>query len=545
MTMADEKTKYFLYSRKSSEQEDRQVLSIDSQTKELGEIVKREKLQIVDILPESHSAKSPGRPVFDEMIRRIEDGEANGILAWSPNRLSRNSVDTGRIIYLFDKGILLEVRTPSQVFCNTPNDKFLLSLFCSQAKLENDNKGEDVKRGLRRKAEIGYRPGFVPPGYLNTPDREKGYKTTTNDPERFNLIRKMWDLMLTGDYTPPRILEIANKEWGYRTLRRKKLGGQPLSRSGIYKIFSNPFYYGTFEYPEGSGNWYEGGHEAMITENEYDTVQIMLGRKGNPRSKKYNFAFRGPLFCEECGAMVTAEHKYKKQKNGKVRHYIYYHCTKRRGKCSQGSIEEKQLEKQIVALLNRIDIPHDFYEWAMDVLRKQNREEFGKRRGMLINLQKQYDACVKRIDGLIDMRANGEITEDEFSVKKLGLVGEKERLQRLINDNDNGIDDWIEKAERVFSFAEHAVERFQTGTPEDKRGILLSLGSNLTLKDRKLCVRLEKPLIFVEEAALEVRRISEMFEPLENRVGTAQIRGEYEKSSTLLRGSDSNRQPTR
>ena len=545
MTMADEKTKYFLYSRKSSEQEDRQVLSIDSQTKELGEIVKREKLQIVDILPESHSAKSPGRPVFDEMIQRIENGDANGILVWSPNRLSRNSVDTGRAIYLFDKGILLEVRTPSQVFCNTPNDKFLLSLFCSQAKLENDNKGEDVKRGLRRKAEIGYRPGIVPPGYLNTPDREKGYKTTTNDPERFNLIRKMWDLMLTGDYTPPRILEIANKEWGYRTLRRKKLGGQPLSRSGIYKIFSNPFYYGTFEYPEGSGNWYEGGHEAMITENEYDTVQIMLGRKGNPRSKKYNFAFRGPLFCEECGAMVTAEHKYKKQKNGKVRHYIYYHCTKRRGKCSQGSIEEKQLEKQIVALLNRIDIPHDFYEWAMDVLRKQNREEFGKRRGMLINLQKQYDACVKRIDGLIDMRANGEITEDEFSVKKLGLVGEKERLQRLINDNDNGIDDWIEKAERVFSFAEHAVERFQTGTPEDKRGILLSLGSNLTLKDRKLCVRLEKPLIFVEEAALEVRRISEMFEPLENRVGTAQIRGEYEKSSTLLRGSDSNRQPTR
>ena len=139
--------KYIIYCRKSSEQEDRQVLSIESQRKELEDVAKREKLKIVEIIEESHSAKKLGRPKFAELTKKIDSGFANGLLVWNASRISRNSIDTGKVVYLMDEGKLLEVRTPSQMFRNIPNDKFLLNLFCSQAKLENDNKGEDVKRG--------------------------------------------------------------------------------------------------------------------------------------------------------------------------------------------------------------------------------------------------------------------------------------------------------------------------------------------------------------------------------------------------------------
>jgi site-specific DNA recombinase len=149
--------KYFMYCRKSSEDEDRQVISNESQENELKPLATRDRLGLHDTIKEAASAKSPGtRPLFNEMVKRIKNGEANGILCWHPNRLSRNPMDAAVLVDLMDQGKLLEIRTPGQVFKNTPGDKFLITLFCSQAKLENDNKGLDVERGLRSKVEMGW-----------------------------------------------------------------------------------------------------------------------------------------------------------------------------------------------------------------------------------------------------------------------------------------------------------------------------------------------------------------------------------------------------
>ena len=151
------KVKYVLYARKSTtESEERQVLSIDSQVKEMLAIAERENLEIIDIRREAHSAKDSGqRPVFKELLEEIKIGRYNGILTWAPDRLSRNAGDLGSLVDLMDQKLLLQIRTYGQTFINSPNEKFLLMILCSQAKLENDNKSINVKRGLRTRCEMG------------------------------------------------------------------------------------------------------------------------------------------------------------------------------------------------------------------------------------------------------------------------------------------------------------------------------------------------------------------------------------------------------
>jgi len=157
------KIKYVLYARKSTESEEKQVLSIDSQIKEMLQIAEREGLEIVDIRRESHSAKDSGqRPIFNEIVADLRSGRYSGILTWAPDRLSRNAGDLGTLVDLMDQKILFEIKTYGQKFTNSPNEKFLLMILCSQAKLENDNKSVNVKRGLRMRCEMGLWPAPAP-----------------------------------------------------------------------------------------------------------------------------------------------------------------------------------------------------------------------------------------------------------------------------------------------------------------------------------------------------------------------------------------------
>src|SRR3989339_2228945 len=147
--------KFFLYARKSTDVEDKQVLSIDAQITELRAFAKNEKLEIVEEFVEKRTAKIPGRPIFGEMMRRIEKGEAAGILSWHPDRLARNSVDGGQIIYLLDCGRITALKLPTFWFEATPQGKFMLNIAFGQSKYFVDNLSENTKRGLRQKLRRG------------------------------------------------------------------------------------------------------------------------------------------------------------------------------------------------------------------------------------------------------------------------------------------------------------------------------------------------------------------------------------------------------
>src|ERR1039458_6131105 len=263
---------YFIYCRKSSEAEDRQVLSIESQTRELEQLAAKLNFTIVEILTESMSAKAPGRPVFNTMMQRLYRGEAAGIICWKLDRLARNPVDGGYIIWAI-KQHGIKVVTPAQSYAHEDDNIILMYIEFGMAQKYVDDLSKNVKRGQKTKIQNGWYPGVAPAGYLNNTNKQTGENTLVKDPERFPLIRRMWDFMLTRLYSVTQILNLANTKWGFRPRPTRRMGGKPLARSAIYQIFTKPFYYGRFEYPAGSSQWYQGKHEPMITEAEYDRVQ--------------------------------------------------------------------------------------------------------------------------------------------------------------------------------------------------------------------------------------------------------------------------------
>lgn len=477
--------RYFLYVRKSSEPDDRQALSLLAQKQELLRAFGH--LHIVEIVEEAQSAKAPGRPRFDYVVSQIEKGSADGIIAWHPDRLARNSVDGGRVIYDLDQGRLKDLKFAQYTFENTPEGKWMLGIIFGQSKYFVDKLSKDVKRGHRAKVEQGWRPGLAPLGYLNDLADAKGTRTIVKDDVRFPLVRKMWDLLLTGVYTPSRILYLATTEWGLKTIERKHSGGGAVSLSALYAMFTNPFYYGCFEY---NGTLYPGRHEPMITEDEFWRAQAILGRPGRPRPKtRREFAYTGLIRCGECGCMVTAEQKTKYIKSaGTSRTYTYYHCTKKKRqlKCSQSCIEVQELERQIVDALSPLNVEEDFLKWALKYLEEMHEQEKAEQRHQRAQTEKARQSVERQLSELLDIRVRGLIEDGEFEQKRFTLLREKSAMEDPRGGADYQAERRLELAKRTCSFACGLSNRLKNGTVEEKKLILEKVGSNRVLKDRKL-----------------------------------------------------------
>jgi len=414
--------KYCLYARKSTEAEDKQALSIESQVKEMLTLAQRENLNIIDIKREAHSSKEVGqRIVFNQMITEIREGKYNAILTWAPDRLSRNAGDLGSVVDLMDQKLLIEIRTHGQRFTNNPNEKFLLMILGSQAKLENDNKAVNVKRGLKTRCEMGYRPGVAPTGYLNEKHVDKKCQCRI-DPKRAPYIKQMFE-------------RVANEQWSGRKTYRwlidegfKTKTGKFLVLGNIYLILRNPFYYGEFEYPVGSGNWYNGKHTPIISKELFDKVQLTLNENFVPKTESKEFAFTKLIKCGYCGSGISADEKFKKLKDGGVNRHVYYFCSKSRNiDCKNPAINEPRLIEELINLMDKIDL-----------------DELG-----------------------VKSRIEQEIAR--FNKFRIGVLGHKKET------HDSDID--------VRNYTKYLLRE---GTLIEKRELLYFLKSKLVLKDKKV-----------------------------------------------------------
>lgn len=511
--------KYFLYVRKSTDTEDKQMASIDDQIAEMTQLALRLNLNVVEVITESKSAKYPeARKEFNRMIERIQDGEADGILCWKLNRLARNPVDGGKVSWLLQQGIIKNIQTYSRDY-NPWDNVLLMAVELGMANQYSNDLGVDVRRSQRSKAARGWYPASILPlGYIHNRDYRMGENEIVPDPERFDLVKALWRKMLTGNYS------IADIRREGKKIGLRNRSGKEYSTNAYWHTFTNTFYYGAFEWndEDKTKQIFKGIHEPMVTEAEFDRVQMFLGKRGKPtKVNKNDFALRDPLFCGECGCSVTAERKIQaicttcktkfsiktqtmcpkchtdvsQMKKPSIVDKTYYRCTKKRGQCSQKYVEEKELERQINEVISSIAIPKDFYLWSLEAIKYLHRNEIHDQESIVTQNRKRETELLNKLEGLVMMRAEGEISKEQLAKSKDSIETDLKDVRKNVRELHERAVDWVGIADNYIGAAFTAQEKFENGSNQDKREILSSLGSNLVIKDKKLGITISSPLL--------------------------------------------------
>ncbi|MBN8703853.1 MAG: recombinase family protein [Bacteroidetes bacterium] len=475
---------YFLYARKSSESEERQVMSIEAQLTELREYALKEKINIIETFTESKSAKQPGRMEFNRMIAKIyETKEPIGIIAWHPDRLARNSMDGGQIIYLIDIKKISVLRFPTFWFEPTPQGLLMLNNAFGQSKYYSDNLSENVKRGIRQKIRRGEWIGKAPVGYTNN------YKTRNIEPDpiKAKIIKQLFMDYADGKYS----MNSARERLKYLGIESKS--AKMISVSKVEWILTNPLYYGVIKHKE---EYHEGKFEPLISRETFDAVQRRLKERSQPRKSKHrhDFGFTGLLTCGECGCAITAQ--FAKGNGGT---YRYYRCTKKRVKCSQGYLREDLMLSQLRAELQKISLPDEWVhkmQAQIDLWEKESQ-------GEIILFAQNLDSKLKEVDIVLDKLVNGFlegiIDKDTYLKKKSEIINEKQSLQqRKTGLGQKGLL-WLEPLRDWLKVA-HSAASIASSTEMNKiKSILQKSGTNHSLRDKKIGLDFLTPYSYISK----------------------------------------------
>jgi len=489
MTNENNQTKkFFIYARKSTDIEDRQIRSIADQLAELRELAKKENIEVVDTLVEKQTAKKPGRPVFAEMLKRLEAGEATGILAWHPDRLARNSVDGGQIIYLVDTGIIKELKFPTFWFDPTPQGKFMLSIAFGQSKYYIDNLSENIKRGHRQKLKNGLWPQMAPLGYLNNKETKQIYV----DKEKSPLIKKAFEAYASGKYTLKEIRKIIND------LGLKGRRGSLLSVSNFQYLLQNPFYYGLIRY---NGEYFEGKHEPIIAKKLFDEVQEVMKQKSKPQKADVMkfFLYRGFFHCGECGFTITADKKIKP--SGKE--YTYYYCTKKNPNhiCSQNVFtREEKISSQINEAIQKVSLPDDWADKMLNELEKERNEKAQSSRFFAQKTENEIKVIDEKLEKLMNAYLESALNLAEYREAKNKLVNQKQLLKDKLTAFEQKSNNRFELVAKFINTIKQAEIIALQENPEHGRDFLKKIGSNFRLSGQKLFCDFKNPFKILAEA---------------------------------------------
>ncbi len=467
--------KYFLYARKSTDVEDKQILSIEAQLTELRELAKRENLSIADEFIEKRSAKIPGRPIFNEMLSRVQNEEAQGIVCWKIDRLSRNPVDSGKIQWMLQQNIIQHIQTHGQ--SHFPNDNVLMmSVELGMANEYVRQLSENTARGLRQKARNGDFPSLAPFGYINNP----AIKKIALHQKNAKLVKKIFELYATGNVRLEDLAVILENS----EIKSKNNNRVHVSR--ISHIICNPIYYGHFRH---AGEIYEGKHEPIISKELFDKANAVLrGRGRTPDKKTDPRPFCGLMSCGNCGMGITGELKIKRQKNGTKHLYTYYHCSKKSKtqKCFEPCVRGEELDRQLSAILVEYMMPKAWATKLFEMLDVEEQKNKHTASEAVLELREEEQNISKNLTRLTDVYVSQDIERDDYLERRRSFMSDKksveEKIQRLLRTPSAWIEptrEWIKDALILDEIAN------TNDLPSKKISLQKIFGSSLTLQKRE------------------------------------------------------------
>ena len=470
--MKELKPKYFLYARKSTEDDDKQIMSIEAQLFELRDYARRENLEILREFQEAKSAKKPGRDVFGKMMSLIEQGnDAIGILSWHPDRLARNSVDGGKIIYLVDINRIVSLRFPQFWFEPTPQGKFMLQVAFGQSKYFSDNLVENVKRGFRQKLRRGEWLTKAPYGYVNN------LKTRNIEPHPVysKIVARAFVEYATATYTIQSLAKFL-AELGLTTHT-----GTPLGKASIVRLLANRAYLGFIKHHD---EWYQGSFAPILSPTLFEAVQKVLQTKRRPRHSKvrHDFPFVQFARCGECGGMITAQ--YTTNRFGTK--YIYYHCTKKHGICRQPYVAADSIASQMKAALQTVSLPLEEIEKIEKLITTWESESISSSGTVAQNLKSKLSETQEKLDKLVSVYLDGDIERTAYLTRKDLLLRQKASIAESLRDFGQQRKNWVEPLRSFVLSLREAVELGKTDNHLEWKRFFQKIGSNPSLKDKTL-----------------------------------------------------------
>ena len=456
---------HFLYARKSTDVEDKQVLSIEAQLAELRALAKDEGLELADEFVEKRSAKMPGRPVFNEMLKRVQKGEASGIVCWKLDRLARNPVDGGQISWFLQENIIQHIRTHDRSHYPTDN-VLMMSVEFGMANQFIRDLSSNVKRGLRAKVKRGEFPSSAPVGYLN----DVRAKTIVIDRKKSKVIRAAFELYAKGN---SRLEDISNFLFDNGV---RSFGGFPFHKDRVRFILTNAFYVGLFTY---GGEMHEGRHAPIIEKRLFDKVQQVIVERGHPmKAQNAPKALCGLLRCGECGMGITAEIQ---------KGHTYYRCTKKKGGCSQPYVREETLLSQLNALLSGYAMPIAWQAEFEKLIAEDEQSSSLKNAALVQELREKVHDISRRLDRLTDLYISQDIERGDYLARRRSLVLEKKSADEQCARLEANAGHWPEPMRAWVKDASLLDEAAQSeDIPSKKSSLQKIFGSNLHLQNKEV-----------------------------------------------------------
>ena len=484
--------KCFVYLRRSQDREDRQQLSIEKQDDAVRQLVKDNEFEPIYMPPEERSAKRPGRPIFNEMVRRIENGEARHLAVWHLSRLSRNAKEGGVVVQLIDDGHLLSLHTPGRVYRNTPEDKAFLAIELAFAKKNNDDLGKQVVESFAQKRHHGQYPGPAPIGYINV-ILKTGGRNIAPDPETCEKVIRLFELAATGLYT----LDNLWREAINMGLTGRR--GNPIGKSTIEDMLQRRTYTGVFKY--GGDEWHQGTYKPLVSVDLYDKVQIAMGWKKSLAERPATtsgreYTYKGLLLCQTCKFNITAYTKPKHLASGREAEYIFYTCTKKNKKikCKEPQLSGKLLEAEVLANMQNYEISEADGEECSYWL-DQHYSEFIKERTRYKPMWlKDLKQAQSALDTLDDKLESGTMSDERYKLRAAKHEADIARTIKLLKATDTDADRWLELAKETFSGVVNLGEVFQEADDQEKRQLMMFVGLNWHLGNKKVVLTPRKPL---------------------------------------------------
>lgn len=496
-------TKCLIYARVSSKEQEDTGYSLDAQEKLLQDYAVKNDLGVKKAFRVSESASGKQiRKTFNELLGYANKNNISVILCEKIDRLTRNLKDAASVSDWINEDDKREVHFVKESFIVNKNtrahENLVWDMKVAIARFYTNNLSEEVKKGQKEKISQGGFPTRPPVGYKTI--GEKGHKVHIVDDQQAPLVKKMFELYSTGNYSLNALVDVMHKE-GLRSNDGGKIG-----KSRMHKHLSNPFYYGKMCW---NGEIYDGKHEPLISKELFNVVQSKLIRKtDNPQYKTHLPVFKAKIKCEECGGVITWE----TQKG-----HWYGHCNHYK-KCSQKDyMKQNEVEDQLFPYFENAMPKNDrVLNWLIKAMKEshadevdyntQKRESFNR---IIRMADKRIEEAYKdKLDGkmpsvLCEKVMKDSTKEKEESIEALGKLSE---YRTAYYEAGYAIHELALQATKIY--------RSPIAKTEDKRMLLSYIFSNLALNERKIGANYTLAFEFLVEW---MPRLNRTFELLENR----------------------------